>query len=85
MKKYRRVMTHENEEWYKEKLILKKYAFFVGCNRLKATLNEVYFTVNLHSFPPTPGPPVKLFLPQGKLFAPVPSRTTSKTSSSFLC
>ena len=84
MKKYRRVLSHENEEWYKEKLILKKYAFFVGCNRLKAALDEVYFTVNMHSFPPTPGPPAKPFLSQGKLFAPVPSRTTSKTSSTFL-
>ena len=36
IKKYRRVMSHDNEEWFKEKLILEKYAFFVWCNRLQA-------------------------------------------------
>ena len=34
--KYRRVMSRDTEEWSREKLILKKYAFFVWCNRLEA-------------------------------------------------
>ena len=29
MKKYRRIMSHEAEELYNEKLILEKYALFV--------------------------------------------------------
>ena len=33
MKKYRRVMPHDTENWSKEKLILEKYAFFV-CNAI---------------------------------------------------
>ena len=35
-KKYRRVMSHDTEEWSKVNLILEKYAFFVWCNRLAA-------------------------------------------------
>ena len=27
MSKYRRVMSHDTEEWFKEKLILEKFAF----------------------------------------------------------
>ena len=41
------------------------------------------FIVNLYSFPPTTGPPGKSFLPQGKSFAPLPRRTTSKTPTYF--
>ena len=44
MKKYKGVMSHDTEEWYKEKLILEKYAFFVLCNRLEAAV-EVTFKV----------------------------------------
>ena len=29
MEKYRRIMSHDTEEWSKDKLILEKYAFFV--------------------------------------------------------
>ena len=36
MKKYRRVMSHDNEGWSKEKVILKKYKFFVWYNRVEA-------------------------------------------------
>ena len=59
-------MTHDAEEWFKEKLILKKYVFL--CNAtdfkqsvegtfkmqgksLKTVLYEVHFIVNLYSLP----------------------------------
>ena len=48
---------------------------------LTTVLDEVHFIFNLYT--PTPGPPSKPFLPQGKSFAPLPGRTTSKTPSSF--
>ena len=36
MKKYRRVMFHDTEKWFKQKITLEKYAFSVWCNRLGA-------------------------------------------------
>ena len=33
--KYRRVLSNDNKEWPKEKLILEKYIFFVWCNRFE--------------------------------------------------
>ena len=36
MEKYKRGMSHDAEEWFKEKLIIAKYAFFVWYNRLEA-------------------------------------------------
>ena len=36
VKKHRGVMPHDTEKWCKEKLILDKYVFFLGCNRLEA-------------------------------------------------
>ena len=64
MKKFRRVMSHDTEEWFKEKLILVKYAFLsdvidfnqsaedtlkVWGKSLKTALDEGYFIVNLYS------------------------------------
>ena len=36
LKSYRGVMSHDTEEWSKEKLILEKYAFSLCCNRSEA-------------------------------------------------
>ena len=36
MKKYIRVMSHDTEEWSKEKLILEKYVFCLRLSRLEA-------------------------------------------------
>ena len=33
---YGNVMSHESEEWSKEKLFLEKHPFLVGYNRLEA-------------------------------------------------
>ena len=35
MKKYRRVMSHDTEEWSNEKLILEKYEFLCNAIDLK--------------------------------------------------
>ena len=45
MKKYRRVMSHDTEEWSKEKLILEKYAFFVWFNGLEAVSGSYSYSV----------------------------------------
>ena len=65
MKMYRRVKSHDIEEWSKEKLILEKYAFFCDAIDLKKSventfkvyekslatvLDENHFIVNLYSF-----------------------------------
>ena len=64
MKKYRRVMSYDTEEWSKENLIFEKDAFFVWCSRLEAvsgstfkvygksltTVLDINFIVNLYSF-----------------------------------
>ena len=42
MKKYRRIMSHETEEWSKEKLILEKYTFFMWRNRLAGHVREKF-------------------------------------------
>ena len=64
MSKYRRVMSHDTEEWFKEKLILEKFAFLcdvidfkqsregtlrVQRKSLTTALDEVHFIVNLYS------------------------------------
>ena len=41
MKKYSRVMSHDTEDWSKEKLILERYAFSVFCKRLEAVGGRV--------------------------------------------
>ena len=50
---------------------------------LTTVLDEVHFILNLYSFPLPLVPPGKSFLRQGKSFAPLPGRTTSKTPLSF--
>ena len=50
---------------------------------LTTVLDEVHFIFNLSSFPLPLFPQSKPFLPQGKSFAPLPGRATSKTPLSF--
>ena len=50
---------------------------------LTTVLDEVHFIFNLSSFPLPLVPQSKPFLPQGKSFAPLPGRATSKTPLSF--
>ena len=91
-------MSHDNEEWFKEMLILENMHFLCDAIDLKQSvggslkvlgkslttvLDEVHSIFNLSSFPLPLVPKSKLFLPQGKSFASLPSRTTSKTPLSF--
>ena len=50
---------------------------------LTTVLDEVHIIFNLSSFPLPLVPQSKPFLPQGKSFAPLPGRATSKTPLSF--
>ena len=45
MKKYKKVMSHDTEEWSIEKLILEKYAIFVWFNRLDAVSGSYSYSV----------------------------------------
>ena len=40
--KYKRFMSHNTEEWFKEKLLLEKYVFFVWCNRFEAVNGKIF-------------------------------------------
>ena len=42
MKMYRRVKSHDIEEWSKEKLILEKYAFFCDAIDLKKSVENTF-------------------------------------------
>ena len=67
-------MSHDNEELFKEKLILEK----VYGKSFTTVLDEVHFVS------PTPGPPGKPFFPQGMSFAPSQAEQLPKHLPLFL-
>ena len=88
-------MSHDTEKWFKEMLILENMHFLcdaidlkrsvggslnVSGKSLTTVLDEFILYLICLVFP---YPQSKPFLPQGKLFASLPGRTTSKTSLSF--